>query len=302
MLLFYYSTISLFLVGIRRYVQMTDRKDTEVLITQAAEVVKNADSLLVCAGAGLGVDSGLPDFRGNEGFWKAYPPFAKLGLNFIDMANPEWFSQDPELAWGFYGHRLNLYRKTTPHQGFNILLNWGQSKPGGYFVFTSNVDGQFQKAGFREDRVLECHGSIHHLQCIHPGCRSSIWSAKNETVTVDESTMRAQKPLPTCPTCQATARPNILMFGDWSWLGDRSEDQYQRYSQWLQENRDARLVIVECGAGTGVPTVRMTSERIGSSANATLIRINIREPFVPPKHIGIPLGALETLQKIDSHI
>jgi hypothetical protein len=46
----------------------------------------------------------------------------------------------------------------------------------------------------------------------------------------------------------------------------------------------------------------MTSERIGASANATLIRINTREPFVPPKHIGIRLGALETLQKIDAHI
>jgi len=89
---------------------MTNKKDTETLITQAADVIRNAEALLVCAGAGIGVDSGLPDFRGNEGFWKAYPPFAKLGLNFIDMANPEWFSQDPELAWGFYGHRLNLYR------------------------------------------------------------------------------------------------------------------------------------------------------------------------------------------------
>jgi hypothetical protein len=88
------------------------------------------------------------------------------------------------------------------------------------------------------------------------------------------------------------------MFGDWSWLGDRTEDQYQRYNQWLQENRDARLAIVECGAGTGVPTVRMTSERIGASYNATLIRINTREPFVPPKHISIPLEALETLQKM----
>jgi NAD-dependent SIR2 family protein deacetylase len=279
---------------------MTDRKDTEALITQAADVIRNAEALLVCAGAGIGVDSGLPDFRGNEGFWKAYPPFAKLGLNFIDMANPEWFSQDPELAWGFYGHRLNLYRKTIPHEGFNILLKWGQSKPGGYFVFTSNVDGQFQKAGFQEDRALECHGSIHHLQCIHPGCRSSIWLAKNEKVTVDESTMRARKPLPACPTCQATARPNILMFGDWGWLGDRTDDQYRRYNQWLQENRDARVAIVECGAGTGVPTVRMTSERIGASYNVTLIRINTREPFVPPKHIGIRLGALETLQKIDA--
>ena len=52
----------------------------------------------------MGVDSGLPDFRGDRGFWKAYPPYAKLGLHFAEMANPRWFDSDPELAWGFYGH------------------------------------------------------------------------------------------------------------------------------------------------------------------------------------------------------
>ncbi len=57
---------------------------------------------MVCAGAGIGVDSGLPDFRGNQGFWRAYPPFAELGLSFVDMANPQWFASDPEFAWGFY--------------------------------------------------------------------------------------------------------------------------------------------------------------------------------------------------------
>jgi NAD-dependent SIR2 family protein deacetylase len=281
---------------------MTGKEDMETLIARAAKAVNDAEALLVCAGAGMGVDSGLPDFRGNEGFWKAYPPFAKLGLNFIDMANPQWFQRDPQLAWGFYGHRLNLYRDTIPHKGFDLLLRWGQAGGDNYFVFTSNVDGQFQKAGFQEDRILECHGSIHYLQCTDPGCNASIWLAENVRVTVDEATMRAKKPLPTCPTCQALARPNILMFGDWGWLGDRSEDQYQRYGQWLEENKDARLVVVECGAGTGVPTVRITAERAAASANATLIRINTREPAVPPKHIGVPMGALEALEKISLQI
>ena len=91
------------------------------IFKQAAEVVKNADALYITAGAGIGVDSGLPDFRGNEGFWKAYPPIKKLGISFIDMANPSWFDENPPLAWAFYGHRLNLYRETKPHIGFNQL-------------------------------------------------------------------------------------------------------------------------------------------------------------------------------------
>ena len=85
------------------------------LLDRAAQAVATADALLITAGAGMGVDSGLPDFRGDEGFWRAYPPFKRLGLSFVDLANPRWFEDDPELAWGFYGHRLNLYRATTPH-------------------------------------------------------------------------------------------------------------------------------------------------------------------------------------------
>src|ERR1035438_2630271 len=82
-------------------------------LQRAAEAIRAADALLVTAGAGMGVDSGLPDFRGNQGFWKAYPVVARLGLSFADMANPAWFENDPHLAWAFYGHRLNLDRKST---------------------------------------------------------------------------------------------------------------------------------------------------------------------------------------------
>jgi NAD-dependent SIR2 family protein deacetylase len=270
----------------------------ETSIRQAAGCIRQAEALFICAGAGMGVDSGLPDFRGNQGFWKAYPPFARLGYSFIDMANPHWFEKDPNLAWGFYGHRLNLYRRTTPHQGFDILLRWAEEKPGGYFVFTSNVDGQFQQAGFAEDRIVECHGSIHHLQCSAP-CGEAIWWGKDITVRVDEETMQARAPLPHCLHCGDMARPNILMFGDWNWISRRTDLQQQGLNQWVRENRRVPMAIVECGAGTAVPTVRMTAQGMIPGNKATLIRINTREPQVPPGHIGLPLTALDALTRID---
>ena len=275
-----------------------DMGHLEESIRQAAECIREAEALFICAGAGMGVDSGLPDFRGNQGFWKAYPPFARLGYSFIDMANPHWFEQEPNLAWGFYGHRLNLYRSTTPHKGFDILLKWGEEKPGGYFVFTSNVDGQFQQAGFAKDRLVECHGSIHHLQCSAP-CGEAIWEAGDIGVRVDEETMQAQAPLPRCPHCGDMARPNILMFGDWNWISHNTDLQQQGLNRWVRENRRVPMAIVECGAGTGVPTVRMTAQGMIPGNNATLIRINTREPQVPPGHIGLPMAARDALTRID---
>ena len=97
-------------------------------------LLTQAEAILITAGAGIGVDSGLPDFRGDEGFWKAYPPIAKLGIGFSSMANPMWFDKDPFFAWGFYGHRLNLYRKTIPHEGFKLLLEFVKSKNNNYFI------------------------------------------------------------------------------------------------------------------------------------------------------------------------
>lgn len=62
----------------------------------------------------MGKDSGLPDFRGNEGFWNNYPPY-KGKFDFMECANPKFLKEHPTLFWGFYGHRLKMYRDKNPH-------------------------------------------------------------------------------------------------------------------------------------------------------------------------------------------
>lgn len=271
--------------------------------SQAAEVITNADALFITSGAGMGVDSGLPDFRGNTGFWKEYPAISHLGISFSEMANPRWFEEKPELAWAFYGHRYNLYRDTAPHKGFNILLDLGQKKQFGYFVFTSNVDGQFQNAGYSDEKIEEVHGSINHLQCSVP-CTSDIWDAEDLKINIDKELFEAQEPLPKCPKCGAIARPNILMFGDWSWLSERSGEQSYNFDKQINtlKQNAAKPVIIEMGAGRAVPTVRMKSERLAQEFNTELIRINPRDFHTPAyvKGIEIPEGSLDGIEKIMS--
>jgi len=263
------------------------------IIRQSRTILEEADGLFILAGAGMGVDSGLPDFRGNEGFWRAYPVVKKLGLAFEEMANPVWFERDPALAWAFYGHRLHLYRDTIPHRGFDSLLELGRSKRDGYFVFTSNVDGQFQKAGFEEERVMECHGSIHHLQCID-NCQGATWSAEGTDITIDED-FQAVGDLPHCPWCGRLARPNILMFGDYGWDYQRTDDQRKRLTTWLNHlaSKGSKLAIIELGAGTAIPTVRSSAQRTAKEFNTPLIRINPRESHDAP--LPIELGAVDAL-------
>jgi len=266
-------------------------------IERVAKALQEADALIITAGAGMGVDSGLPDFRGDQGFWKAYPMYQRLGINFVGAANPEHFERDPAFGWGFYGHRTNLYRQTEPHTGFAILRSWANRFQLDCFVVTSNVDGQFQKAGFGEDQVLEVHGSIHHLQCLAPCC-GEIWTNREE-IDVDFDNMRARQ-VPACPHCGGTARPNILMFGDFSWLPHRTQGQEMRFDLFCDQHRDHRVVVVEMGAGTAIPTIRHASERIGRWPGACVVRINPREPQIRPPHLGMACGALAGLEAIDA--
>jgi NAD-dependent SIR2 family protein deacetylase len=268
-------------------------------IQKARHIIEEADAVLITAGAGMGVDSGLPDFRGNEGFWKSYPVAKARHLSFESLANPDWFEREPTLGWAFYGHRLNLYRDTIPHEGFKLLRELCQSKGNDYFVVTSNVDGQFQKAGFDEDKICEIHGSIHHLQCTKDKDHG-IWSADEDNIEVDMEIFKAVSPLPLCPACCGLARPNILMFGDWDWIGNRSDMQMKRFGRWKLDlvNESKKVAVIEIGAGTAISSIRRMSESAAKQFRTSLIRMNPREAQGLPGTIKLPLGGLEAIRQI----
>lgn len=269
------------------------------MFKRAAQAIREAEAIIITAGAGMGVDSGLPDFRGTQGFWNSYPPYARLGISFEEAANPEHFERDPAFGWGFYGHRTNLYRATVPHEGFHILKGWIERNRAASFVVTSNVDGQFQKAGYPEERILEVHGSIHWLQCTTP-CSRRIW-ANQEDIPVNLETMRARA-IPRCVSCGTVSRPNILMFGDYTWLSERTAEQERRFHRFFEDLGGRRTVVMELGAGRAVPTIRHASERLGSRPDTTVIRINPREPEIDAPHLSLPLGALEALRGIAAYL
>jgi NAD-dependent SIR2 family protein deacetylase len=67
----------------------------------AAAAIRNARALVITAGAGMSVDSGLPEFRGARGFWRAYPMYERLGISFVGAANPAHFEIKPSIVWLF---------------------------------------------------------------------------------------------------------------------------------------------------------------------------------------------------------
>lgn len=134
------------------------------------------------------------------------------------------------------------------------------------------------------------------MQCIN-NCQDKLWDAKNISIKIDDD-FQAQDPLPYCPYCKNIARSNIMMFGDHNWNGTRTNKQDKLFRLWLRniKENNAKLAIIEMGAGMDIPTVRMLSEEIAIDFNTQLIRINPRDGFAGT--VNLSMCALEALDKI----
>lgn len=266
----------------------------------AISLIRQADGILITAGAGMSVDSGLPDFRSSGGFWNAYPQLQKTGLTFAQIATPQVYQDYPDIAYWFFGHRLNQYRNAILHEGYQILKRWGEAKPNGYFVFTSNVDGQFQKAGFDHKRICEIHGTLHRLQCMK-NCKGLTWSSDEFMLITDDEQCKLLSNPPRCPYCNGLARQNVLMFNDYDFANARYLIQKTHLQSWLA--RVNNLVVIELGAGKAVPTVRNFSERTAKQKKVGFIRINNKEAGVPKMHfLSLEMNILNALKMLDERL
>jgi len=154
----------------------------------------------------------------------------------------------------------------------------------------------FPVAGMPEDRILEGHGSIHFMQCTTP-CTSRVWSAADYAPRFDAGSEYVADP-PRCPDCGAGARPNIFMFGDTGFNSHRAEVQGRSLDAWLASTRGRRFAVVECGAGTAVPTIRRKCQAYARELGAPLVRINIAEWEADASTIALPLAAEDALARI----
>ena len=257
-------------------------------LEEAADALARAEALLIGAGAGMGVDSGLPDYRGTLGYWTNNPEWE-------DLASGQWFLDRPEHAWEVMREKTSWFARAEPHLGYDALRSMAGRMSRGAHVYTSNVDAHFARAGFHRDNILECHGSMFYLQCAAM-CSRDVWYRQDLAQLVDHSL-----PIPVCPRCQKIARPNVLLFGDNLWTCSRHVEQMKHYLEWRDSLEGARVVVLEIGAGSTIPSVREQCELVSERYDATLVRIN---PFESecPEGIGIPLGACAALTQLDRMI
>jgi NAD-dependent deacetylase len=163
-------------------------------IIKAAKMIIEANKIVALTGAGISVESGIPDFRGPSGLWKKYNP---------EIASISFFQKNPEEFWKFSLEIWKVLKRAKPnpaHKALAELEKMGKLR----CVITQNIDGLHQKAGSK--KVLEIHGSANWLICT--SCR-----ARHPSEMVVKQ-LKSGMTIPLCDLCGGLLRPDAVLFGD----------------------------------------------------------------------------------------
>lgn len=253
--------------------------DFEKRIDAARAKIAEADALVIGAGAGLSAAAGL-DYSGPE-FKKEFADYiAKYG--FTDLYSSSFYQfPTEEERWARWARHVD-YARFRP-DAFPLYRElFDLAKGRNYFVITTNVDGQFRKAGFDPEKIFEVQGDYGLMQC-ERGCHPQLYSDKEVVEHILEHThdMTVDKSyVPVCPVCGGNmdvhVRKNGYFVHDKSW--ELAAAHYEDFMKKYADN--GKVLLLELGVGYNTPAIiRIPFEQTAyRNAQATIIRLNAEYP------------------------
>jgi O-acetyl-ADP-ribose deacetylase (regulator of RNase III)/NAD-dependent SIR2 family protein deacetylase len=275
----------------------------------AASWIAGADAVLICAGAGMNSMSGFDTYKNEQDFQMHYPELASVygcrsSYQAMDLFCFSTAAEDAK--WRYLAeHILNERWKWPINAGYSALLNMCKGKE--HFVWTSNVDGRFERTGFERSKIYTPQGDWKFLQCMNKCSPESLEPSLPEIQKVLASNGEYR---PKCKRCGSMMFGNVR-HGEWFNHQREYEETSSRLEQWILsiKERGLSLAVIEVGAGFTTPNVtRFPMEAIVNDIpQARLIRINPGHNDVPlelariGKAVGIPCGwqALEEIAQIE---
>ncbi|MBR1584338.1 MAG: Sir2 silent information regulator family NAD-dependent deacetylase [Clostridia bacterium] len=267
-------------------------------INQLKEEIRQADAVIIGAGAGLSTAAGF--VYAGERFEKYFGDFGRK-YGFRDMYSGGFYPyKTQEEFWAYWSRNIwvNRYRN-APKSTYNDLYSLVKGKD--YFVLTTNVDHCFQKAGFDRKRLFYTQGDYGLFQCTKPCCKKTwenetmirhmiqaqgyIIDEHNELTLPDGQAASMRIPaelLPKCPNCGRPLTMNL-----------RSDDKFVEdegwhkaaaaYEAWLTAHQDQRVVYLEIGVGYNTPGIIKYNfwQQVYQNKNALYACLNMEEDPVP---------------------
>lgn len=247
-------------------------------LEKATQAIHDADFLLIGAGAGLSDAAGLK--YSGERFNMNFKPFIEK-YGFKDLYSSSFYPfKTEEERWAYWAKHISLNRyETGATPLYKDLLKLARQKP--FFVITTNVESQFQKAGFDEKKIYSVQGDYSFLQCAN-ACHSKLYYNEELVFEMIEKTQDCKIPsalVPRCPVCGGKMDVNLRKDGnfveDENWHSSNN-----RYSAFLKEAGKGKIVLLELGVGFNTPgIIRYPFEKMTyQNESATLIRLNKNHP------------------------
>jgi NAD-dependent deacetylase len=254
----------------------------------AAEAVRAAVArtgrIVVLTGAGISAESGIPTFRGPEGYWTVGSEVHRPE----ELATGAFFRRAPDDVWAWYLHRLRVCRTAEPNAAHLALARLEQVLGDRVRLITQNVDGLHLRAGSTPERTYQVHGNIGFLRCA-----AECSPALIPIVAHDDAAALPAGALD-CPACGGRGRPHVL------WFDEAYDEARYRFSSALDAAAAAVLLVtVGTSAATTLPNLAV---RAAVDAGAALVDVNPEpNPFrtvaeqlgavVPPRGAAVPMSA-----------
>jgi len=200
--------------------------------------------VLVITGAGISAASGIPTFRGKDGYWRNLDP--------IELATPEAFARDPELVWQWYRERRLGIRDAQPNAAHEAIATLAQHADE-FLLVTQNVDDLHERAGSAKAEMVQIHGDIFLTRCSRCNWKAKLRDAEEgrllkeggfagsrTSIEKNEQQNGQENGLPKCAKCGALMRPGVVWFGE-----PLPAHETERVENYLQ--RDSCGVVIVAG-------------------------------------------------------
>lgn len=265
----------------------------ELDMKAVCRLFRNADALLIGAGAGLTSAAGL-DYAGEDFRIKFKDYIDKYG--FSDLYSSGFYDfPTVEERWTYWARHVEFSRYAPPALPLYQKL-WELAKDKNYFVITTNVDGQFYKAGFNPDRIFAVQGDYAEMQCAracHPGVYSNEAAVKNILAHRRGMTTDPEY-LPRCPVCGGPAAMHLRV-DEFFVEDDKWRKMAANYENFLRKYGSGRIFLLELGAGFNTPSIirHPFEEIVRLNPEACLMRVNRDQAFLESKAAGAFIPFME---------
>jgi NAD-dependent deacetylase len=202
-------------------------------------IADNGGQFVFLTGAGISAESGIPTFRGPEGYWtvgsEVYHP--------QELATWAMFSTNPQLVWPWYLWRQSVCRKAHPNRAHMDLVTLEQHLGERFTLVTQNVDGLHHRSGNSLTRTLEIHGNINFFRCSN-GCSPRKPMPELPNIGMNSGFQKEWGEALECSVCRSWMRPHVL------WFDECYDEELYRFESAIAATHQADALIVVGTTGT----------------------------------------------------